>query len=62
MSPVEERSGKNYWVADMSSEGVRPAETLSTDSAIAGLVVLVSYLCGGYASAQLKLFPQIVQL
>ena len=32
----------------MSSEGVRPAETLSTDSAIVGLAVLVSWLGGGY--------------
>ena len=34
--------------ADMSSEGVRPAEALFTDSAIIGLVVLVSWLGGGY--------------
>ena len=32
------------WAANMSYEGVRPAEALSTDSAIVGLAVLVSWL------------------
>ena len=32
----------------MSSEGVRPEEALSTDSAIEGFAVLVSWLGGRY--------------
>ena len=36
------RASAQHWAANMSSEGVRPAEALSTDSAIVGLVYIIS--------------------